>query len=442
MHAGGRSGAQPTHPGSLTRRRFLASSAAAVGLPGLLPKDRASGRRSVAVPELASATIDEGGLLAAVRTSSPAEVRLRAWPVSDPEAVRKSPWVTTNAARVAKLPFPEVGVAGEAWGWRAVVRDPQSPLEPFVYDVVRTIPSRPPRGHASSFTFAFGCCTTGLPGIAFANLRRDDPQFFAMIGDFGYPDKPTAFNPVAQNYSGYVDAFVRILGHPRMGEITASMPFFAMQDDHDYGYDSCDRTSVRPFAGEAFADLMPGGRYPEPNYRSWSVGEADFFLTDNRRWKDPELGPFANGRYMSVLGTTQREWLLEHLEASDAAVKFVFIPMTMAWYWSRAETQEIDDFITDNVSGTVVFLSGDKHAGAVARYSPRMWEFLAAPLCNPMKHTTPPRSPAVIWTENGFGQALYNAYGLVDVDTRDAGTCTLRLMREDGAEMHRQTIPL
>jgi PhoD-like phosphatase len=443
MRVWGRRETEPTHAGIWTRRRFLAAgSAAAVGLPVLLGAERASGLPSVATPQLATATLDGDGLLAAVRTSAPAEVRLRAWPVADPDAVRKSPWVPTNAARVAKLSLPDAGAAGEAWEWRAVVRDPKVPLEPSVNDVIRTIPARPPRGRRSAFTFAFGCCTTGIPGISFSNLRRADPQFFAMIGDFGYPDKPSAFNPIAQTYDGYLEVFARILAHPRMDAITSSAPFFAVQDDHDYGADSCDRTTVRSFAGEAFADLMPGGCWPGPNYRSWSVGEVDFFLTDNRRWKDPDPGPYGNGRYMSVLGTRQREWLLEGLAASDAVLKVVFIPMTMAWYWSRAEANELNTFITEHVSGTVVFCSGDKHAGAVARYSHRIWEFLAAPLSNPTKHTTGPRTPAVIWTENGIGPALYNAYGLVDVDTVGAGTCTLRLMREDGVEMHRQTIPL
>ena len=443
MRVGDRPEWRPTHDRTLTRRRFLAAgSAAAAALPALLASDRASGTTSAIVPELATATIAEDGLLAAVRTSAPAEVRLRAWPIADPDAVRKTAWVSTNAARVAKLSLPEAGATGEGWAWRAVVRDPTAPLLRPALDVVRTIPARPVVGQPSSFTFAFGCCTTGTPGPAFTNLLRADPQFFAMIGDFGYPDRSSEYRTIEQTYAGYVEAFARILASDRMRAITGSTPVFAVQDDHDYGADDCDRTTVRPFAGRAFADLMPGGCYPGPNYRSWSVGDVDFFLTDNRRWKDPEAGPYANGRYMSVLGTTQREWLLERLAASDAALKFVFIPMTMAWYWSRAESNEINDFITDHVSGKVVFLSGDKHASAVARYSPRIWEFLAAPLCNPTKHTTPDRSSAVIWTENGTGPALYNAYGLVDVDTIVAGTCTLRLMREDGVEMHRQTIML
>ena len=443
MQAENRRASQPDRAGTFSRRRFLAAgSAAAVGLPGILAANRAVAASPVAVPELASATLVDGGLLVSVRTTRPAEVRLRAWPLDDPEALQKSPWVPTNAARVAKLPLPQAGTAGRAWAWRTTVRDPQAPLEPVVNDLIRTIPARPARGQPSAFTFAFGCCTTGTPGIAFSSLRRADPEFFAMIGDFGYPDKGSPFNPIPQTYTGYVDAFARLLRHPRMEALTASAPFFGMQDDHDYGADSCDRTTVRSFAAAAFADLMPGGCYPGANYRRWSVGEADFFLTDNRRWKDPDLGPYQNGRYMSVLGTAQREWLFEGLASSSAAVKVVFIPMTMAWYWSRAETNEVNNFIADHVTGTVLFCSGDKHAGAVARHAPRIWEFLAAPLSNPTKHTTSNRSSAVLWTENGTGPALYNAYGLVDVDTLVARTVTLRLMREDGMEMHRQTIAL
>jgi alkaline phosphatase D len=227
-----------------------------------------------------------------------------------------------------------------------------------------------------------------------------------------------------------------------MCPITASMPIFAVQDDHDYGVDEADRTTVRRFAAQAFADVMPGGSYPGRNYRSWSVGDADFFLTDNRRWKDPDDGPFQNGRYMSVLGHRQRRWLLDALAASPATVKFVFAPMTLAWYWSRGEIDEVHDFIADRVSGTVVFLTGDKHAAAFARYTPRIWEFLASPMSNPTKHTTGPRSPAVMWTENGAGQALHDVFGLVDVDTSAAQTCTMRLMRADGLELHRVTVPL
>lgn len=367
---------------------------------------------------------------------------LQAWPTATPKALQQGPWVATNGADVAKLPLPTAGTPDKAWSWRAVVRDPLAPTLPPVPDVTRTVPRRPAPGRPSAFTFAFGCCTVRALGPAFGSVMQSHPQFLALIGDLGYPDRPSNWFQITQDYPGYLAHFASVMTQDLMLPITASMPIFAVQDDHDYGSDDGDRTTFEPFAAQAFADLMPGAAYPGRNYRQWSVGEAAFFLTDNRRWKDPDAGPFQNGRYMSVLGTHQRTWLLEGLAASEAKVNFVFIPMTMAWYWSRAEAQEVQTFITQNVSGSVIFLSGDKHAGAVARYSPSIWEFLASPMSNPTKHSTGPRTSAVIWTENGTGPALYNAYGVIDVDTLSTQTCTLRLMREDGVEMHRQIVPL
>jgi phosphodiesterase/alkaline phosphatase D-like protein len=77
-----------------------------------------------------------------------------------------------------------------------------------------------------------------------------------------------------------------------------------MQDDHDYGVDDCWADTVQEFAGRAYADLMPGLGWPEPNYRRWSVGEADFFLLDNRHYKDNPAGLYENGKYMSVIRST------------------------------------------------------------------------------------------------------------------------------------------
>ena len=425
----------------LTRRSFLAGSAAAVGIPAVLAR-RPTPQTTPPLPDHATVTIDADGLLSAIRTTGPSEAMLRAWPTAHPSAVHESPWYPTNAAQVVKIPLASAGTAGAEWSWQCLVRDPFVPDAPPIADVVRTIPARPAAAVPSSFTFAFGCCTTRNLGRSFVVVRDAQPQFFAMLGDFGYPDRSSGIAPVAQHYGGYARAFSDVLRHQRMASILGSMPFFPMLDDHDYGRDNCNRTTIKPFAGQAFADVMPGGVFPAPNYRSWSVGDADFFLTDNRRWKDPDLGPYANGRYMSVLGSAQRNWLLQSLAASTARVKFVFIPMTMAWYWSRAETSEVRSFIEDHVSGTVIFLSGDKHAGAFARYGPRVWEFLAAPLYNSTKHTTPPRSSAVIWTENGTVNALSNVVGMVDVDTLVAGACTLRLVREDGVELHREVVRL
>jgi hypothetical protein len=431
---------RPARDRRLDRRTFLAGSMAAAGL--IRVRDLLPAAAVQPLPDLAIATIENGGLSAAVHATLPAEVRLRAWPVDDPTLVQQGPWVATNRANTAKVVLPNAGTAERAWAWQSQVRDPLAAGQTPADDIVRTIPSRPAPGVPSAFTFAFGCCTTRNLGTSFKVVRNAKPQFFAMIGDFGYLDRPNPAYPVVQDYDGYTQGFGDVMRHPRMTPITATTPLFPMSDDHDLGLDNCNRTNYKTFAARAFDDVMPGGPSTSTHYRSWSIGDVDFFLTDNRRWKDPDLGPYENGHYMTVLGSVQKTWLLQSLVASSARLKCVFIPMTMAWYWAPAEGQEVRKFIADNVSGTVIFLSGDKHAGAFACYTPTIWEFLAAPLYNSTKHQTPARSSAVIWTENGTGTALYNAVGLVDVDTSMSQTCTLRLVREDGVEMHREVVPL
>ena len=48
----------------------------------------------------------------------------------------------------------------------------------------------------------------------------------------------------------------------------------------------------------------------------------------------------------------------------------------------------------------------------------------------------------MVWTENGTDRALYDVVGVIDVDTLAARTVTLRLMREDGVELHREVVPM
>src|SRR5262249_31791008 len=132
---------------------------------------------------------------------------------------------------------------------------------------------------------------------------------------------------------------------------------------------------------------------------------------------------------------------LNGLAGSPARVKVVFIPMTMTWYWSDGERNDVLQWIADNVSGSVIFSSGDKHAGAFVQHASSVWELLAAPLENPSKHRTPNR-PGVVWTENGTERALYDVVALVDVDTLHAQTVTLRLMKDDGTELHREVVPV
>ena len=427
----------------LTRRRFLRGSlavggaAAAVGVASNASTAIAAGTG----PKIESscATLTEDGLVVSVVATAPASARVEAWPTESPGASVLSAWRRTNGAGVALITLPAAARPGEAWSWRGMLRGAAG--GPDVLGSVHHVPARPAPGTPSAFTFAFGACILqkyAIPTLKVAQAAR--PVFFAMIGDLGYQDDP-AFHPYAQTYPRYVSLFRRILRRRDMIRLLEATPLYGVQDDHDYGQDDAWGATVKTYAAQAYADVIPGARWPEPNYRRWSVGQVDFFLTDNRRYRDAPNPPFENGTYRSVLGTQQRDWLLNGLASSTARVKVVFIPMTMTWYWSDGERQAVLQAIADGVTGTVIFCAGDKHAGAFVQHTDNVWELLACPLENPVKHKTPMR-PGVVYTENGTDRALWDVVGLVDVDTVSDHTVTLRLMRDDGVELHREVVRL
>jgi PhoD-like phosphatase len=424
----------------LSRRRFLRGSLAVSGVAAgsaIAPKAGAAGLAPKV--ESSCATLTADGLVASVLTTAPASVRVEAWPTNAPSAKVESAWRATNGAGVARLTLPGAGGPGRPWSWRGVVRT--SPGVPELRGRVHRVPARPAPGAPSAFTFAFGSCILqkhAIPALQVALSHH--PVFFAMIGDLGYQDD-VAFHPYAQTYDRYVELFRRILRRRDMSRLLEATLLFAVQDDHDYGQDDAYRQTVKTYAAQAFADVIPGARWPEPDYRRWSVGQVDFFLTDNRRYRDAPSPPFDNDAYRSVLGNQQRNWLLDGMASSNAKVKVVFIPMTMAWYWSEGEREAVLQAIADRVEGTVIFCAGDKHAGAFIRHADRVWELLASPLENPTKHKTPMK-PGVLYTENGTDRALWNVVGVVDVDTASAQTVTLRLLRDTGDELHREIVAL
>ena len=284
---------------TLSRRRFLRGSlavggaAAAVGVASNASTAAAAGT----APKIESscATLTEDGLVVSVAATAPASARVEAWPTGKPGAGVMSAWRRTNGAGVALITLPGAARPGEAWSWRGMLRGEAG--GPDVRGTVHHVPARPAPGTPSAFTFAFGACILqkyAIPTLKVAQAAR--PVFFAMIGDLGYQDDPT-FHPYAQTYPRYVSLFRRILRRRDMVRLLEATPLYGVQDDHDYGQDDAWGATVKDYAAQAYADVIPGARWPEPNYRRWSVGQVDFFLTDNRRYRDPPDPPFENGTY-------------------------------------------------------------------------------------------------------------------------------------------------
>ena len=186
----------------------------------------------------------------------------------------------------------------------------------------------------------------------------------------------------------------------------AAYPFVAIFDNHD-GF-SGPTDPQGPGARAAFFEQIPVRRSAEdPNrqYRSFALGSlCELFMLDERQYRDPTpsndagpLGPTTLEQPLMVepgrtmLGETQREWLLGGLERSSAAWKIlgsqlVFAPLRaerdaatqatagdgpqqnagryvnlIGWDGYQAERRQIVDRIHgSNIEGVVV-IAGDSH---------------------------------------------------------------------------------
>ena len=202
----------------------------------------------------------------------------------------------------------------------------------------------------------------------------------------------------------------------------SSTPHYAIWDDHDYGPNDSDRRwALKDSALAIFKSFWPN-TYPEQpqfngNYFSFRYYDAEFFMTDDRYFRDP-VGDSA----ASFLGENQMVWLKNKLQLSDATFKFIAIGTQVlnenkfgeTYQQYPKERQELFDFITKNNIKGVIFLTGDKHYSEICRKEVGGYpiiDFTCSPLTSPVlprkllgAYTNPTRIPGMDYGGHNFGR--------------------------------------
>jgi hypothetical protein len=424
--------------------------------------------------------------------TEPSCVKVQAWPADDPATVFESAWVPTaagtdptNPVNVAKFFLAAgAGAAGQAWRWRTYCAlagtRPDAPLSAAYGSdgVLRTLPDRPQPGRPARFSVAVGCCSQiahpgrpNRPIPAAAAIAASGVIRFVHLGDTSYVDDWHEYleDTAAHTYTKFACGLRGHLTQPDLRGVYDTVSSRMVLDDHDSGPDNDYAASAYPQARQVFTDVAAGTSFGNaswskdapgaPTYDTWVDGQAQFWLLDCRLHADTpgtQLQSFGGQPYSSQLGATQRNWLKQGLAASTASAKIVLSPRAFTQYYPGPEQQEILDWITGyrsgtaRVGGTVVFVTGDKHAAAVWQVgaSGRVYELLCAPLLNTTKHNlTALSSWQQHWgyrvmfmnTANGGpGLAVSNSWGRLDIDTTGPGNriVTLNVLRDDGATLY------
>ncbi len=324
---------------------------------------------------------------------------------------------------------------------------------------------------AAKFRFTFGSCLLRdslSPFDSLAEIARANSSFMVFLGDVIYIDQP---NPeiVGPWRFAYEAKYVSNFDDVHMRAIRLNLPWIVMYDDHevrndwDGGEDDLFDVAIH----DVWWNLLGQGNPPSMRapstvkgvlrpsfYHAFRHGDACFIMLDVRRHRSRDNAP--NDASKTMLGATQLadllSWLVESNKPSArCVVKFVCTPVPMTatalsgdtWSAFDSERQLILDFVVNNNITGVVFLSGDRHTGAVIQLQGSMVEASASPMdgfwsVDPA--FTVKRQNETVLSE----QTSRDFWGTVDVDTSDemVGRVTLSIDGQGGVRAFTKTIEI
>lgn len=282
-------------------------------------------------------------------------------------------------------------------------------------------------GESGKLRIGFGGCAGYTPAHerVWDTIAGQDLDAFLMLGDNVYidlPEEPGAFH----DYTYY-----RRQSRPEFRRLVSSTPIYAIWDDHDAAVDDIwlgpyvNRPPWKQSMVELFRRNWNNPAYgTESRPGTWfefRVGDVDFFMLDGRTYRS---NPFADSPTM--LGKTQREWLLAGLANSTARFKVIASPVAWAegakpgsrdtWSGFLEERNEILGFVEGSDIRGVVLVSSDRHrseARAIRRESGYAFhDLLSGQLTN--VHTHPIEEGAL------FSYNLKNSFGVLNFDSTGA----------------------
>ena len=316
----------------------------------------------------------------------------------------------------------------------------------------------PPVGKGSRFRVAFGGGAGYTPHHerVWSAIEQRRPTALLLLGDNVYIDLPQMPGPV-HDYTYY-----RRQSQPEFRSLVSSVPVYAIWDDHDAAIDDVwlGPYSDRPaWKQPLLRHFLRNWNNPAPHsatfpgcWHSFVVGDVAFFMLDCRTYR---TNPFTTPRTM--LGPTQKAWLLDSMASSRAAINVIVSSVAWArgakpgshdtWDGFADEREEIFRAIEqrerieqDNAPrrvGPVLLVSADRHRSDAWRIDREegkcFYDFMSSRLTNVHRHENMPGSL--------FSYNETCSFGLLTFDTtlKDA-TVKYEIIDLDGNCVHRLTL--
>jgi alkaline phosphatase D len=306
---------------------------------------------------------------------------------------------------------------------------------------------------------AFGSCAhQDKPQPIWDAVLDYRPELFIFAGDNVYGDlAPGAPSPLAEAYG-------KAATIPGFQALRAQVPVLATWDDHDYGRnDAGGDFPYREAAKTLFLDFWQIAaddprRSRDGIYHAQTFGpegmRLQVILLDTRSFRSPlvptdQRGAPGKERYVpdpdpakTMLGAAQWAWLREQLE-QPAEVRLIVSSIQVlaeGHGWERwgnlpRERERLFGLLAETGAGAVIFLSGDRHVGAIYHRPGVAHEITSSGLnmtYPAAREAGPLRLGPIYGAEN---------FGTVDIDWW-AGRVTLAVRAANGEPARRMVIAL
>lgn len=242
--------------------------------------------------------------------------------------------------------------------------------------------------HAGRTLIDFASCTDqSRPQPMWDTILADRPDFFIFAGDSVYADRPPF------SLGKLRDAYATQEAVPGFSRLRATVPHMAIWDDGDFGEN--DGGADFPFKQQSKDEFLKFWRAPANDVRRGREGLYDARMVAGRlqvimldtRWfrsalkRTDERNAPGKERYLhdadpakTMLGARQWAWLEQQLR-EPAEVRLIVSSVQVVadgHGWERwgnlpLERQKLYDLIRRTRANGTLFLSGDRHIGAIYR---------------------------------------------------------------------------
>jgi alkaline phosphatase D len=281
------------------------------------------------------------------------------------------------------------------------------------------------------------CIDQTRPQPIWDTVLADRPDLFVFGGDNVYCEMPYSLANLRRAYAQAVES-------PGMSRLRRQVPHLAIWDDHDYGAN--DGGAEFAFKAESKSEFLGFWKVPaddprrarEGLYHAQAYGppgrRVQVILLDTRWFRSPwkptdRRDAPGRERYVpdpdpakTMLGEAQWRWLEAQLkQPADVRLVVSGIQVVVEGHgWERwgnlpRERERLYRLIADTGAGGVVFVSGDRHIGALYEETPAAVPYPLYEMTS--SGVTHPWAKAAEAGPNRLGELFTELhYGMVEID--------------------------